>query len=107
MAQSKLKKKITDVIEPSYKPGQKVKVYSEAAFRSQEVVRFGEVVGVREVDGKILLTEHPSFASLPVSAFKHFRTTAQVVFIDDLIVADGYIAEGTKISIVKYKEIKK
>jgi hypothetical protein len=101
MAQSKLKKKITDVIEPSYKPGQKVKVYSEAAFRSHEVVR------VREVDGKILLTEHPSFASLPVSAFKHFRTTAQVVFIDDLIVADGYIAEGTKISIVKYKEIKK
>jgi hypothetical protein len=88
MAKSKLRQAAIVTCEKPYKPGQKVKVYTSARFRREEIVRYGEIVGIRQSDRKILLTEHPSFKELPITAFDHFREANQVVFIDDLIVSD-------------------
>lgn len=60
------------------RPGQKVKVYNDPY-----EPRYGEVVGVRERNGRILILERPSFATLTTSQFDHFRDITQVTFIQD------------------------
>jgi hypothetical protein len=56
--------------------GDKVKVHAGRA------ARYGELIGLRETDHKIMLVERPEFASLSISEFKHFREADEVFFID-------------------------
>lgn len=83
MAKSILRARVSATHAIRVKPGEKVKVYSGNRV-STEVIRFGEVIGIRQRDGKLLLNERPDFKGLSIREFNHCREGHQVVFMNSI-----------------------